>query len=271
MIRAFISSSTSPPCWRRPLAASPTTASTTTAVAVAAGRGAPAVGHAGPDHPDLDRRPGPVAGRHLADRRHGRHGRSPRSPRRPTGPKFVEAARDVRAASTDRGDRPRRRPATTPPSSRASSRRPTTCTGSATASTGASGSASRPRRDGPEPFSFIYFGDAQNDVKAHWSRVIRQAYRRRPAGQVPAARRRPDQPRRRRRRVGRLVPRRRLGQRDDALDRHPRQPRVRPEPGRRPGPLGALAAPVRLPDERPRGARGDGLLTSTSRASGSSP
>jgi 3',5'-cyclic AMP phosphodiesterase CpdA len=30
--------------------------------------------------------------------------------------------------------------------------------------------------DEPAPFSFIYFGDAQNDVKAHWSRVIRQAY-----------------------------------------------------------------------------------------------
>lgn len=30
--------------------------------------------------------------------------------------------------------------------------------------------------EGPEPFSFIYFGDAQNDVKAHWSRVIRQAF-----------------------------------------------------------------------------------------------
>lgn len=28
-----------------------------------------------------------------------------------------------------------------------------------------------------EPFSFIYFGDAQNDLKSHWSRVIRQAYR----------------------------------------------------------------------------------------------
>lgn len=28
----------------------------------------------------------------------------------------------------------------------------------------------------PEPFSFIYFGDAQNDVKEHWSRVIREAY-----------------------------------------------------------------------------------------------
>ena len=30
--------------------------------------------------------------------------------------------------------------------------------------------------DEPAPFSFIYFGDAQNEVKAHWSRVIRQAY-----------------------------------------------------------------------------------------------
>jgi len=28
----------------------------------------------------------------------------------------------------------------------------------------------------PEPFSFIYFGDAQNDVKSLWSRVIREAY-----------------------------------------------------------------------------------------------
>jgi 3',5'-cyclic AMP phosphodiesterase CpdA len=27
----------------------------------------------------------------------------------------------------------------------------------------------------PEPFSFVYFGDAQNDVKSHWSRVIREA------------------------------------------------------------------------------------------------
>ncbi|MUH34664.1 metallophosphoesterase family protein [Zobellia amurskyensis] len=28
-----------------------------------------------------------------------------------------------------------------------------------------------------EPFSFIYFGDAQNDVKSLWSRVIRNSYR----------------------------------------------------------------------------------------------
>lgn len=26
-----------------------------------------------------------------------------------------------------------------------------------------------------KPFTFLYFGDAQNDIKAHWSRVIRQA------------------------------------------------------------------------------------------------
>jgi 3',5'-cyclic AMP phosphodiesterase CpdA len=30
--------------------------------------------------------------------------------------------------------------------------------------------------DRPEPFSFIYFGDAQNDIKSLWSRVIRGAY-----------------------------------------------------------------------------------------------
>ena len=27
-----------------------------------------------------------------------------------------------------------------------------------------------------EPFSFIYFGDAQNNLRQHWSRVIREAY-----------------------------------------------------------------------------------------------
>lgn len=30
---------------------------------------------------------------------------------------------------------------------------------------------------GNEPFSFIYFGDAQNDVKSMWSRVIRKSYK----------------------------------------------------------------------------------------------
>lgn len=29
---------------------------------------------------------------------------------------------------------------------------------------------------GTEPFSFLYFGDAQNAVKSHWSRTIRQAF-----------------------------------------------------------------------------------------------
>lgn len=29
----------------------------------------------------------------------------------------------------------------------------------------------------PEPFSFIYFGDAQNEIKTHWSRVFREAFR----------------------------------------------------------------------------------------------
>jgi 3',5'-cyclic AMP phosphodiesterase CpdA len=33
----------------------------------------------------------------------------------------------------------------------------------------------------PAPFSFIYFGDAQNDLKSLWSRVIRQAYSTLPA------------------------------------------------------------------------------------------
>ncbi|MBI1345929.1 metallophosphoesterase [bacterium] len=29
----------------------------------------------------------------------------------------------------------------------------------------------------PLPFSFVYFGDAQNDVRSHWSRVVREAFR----------------------------------------------------------------------------------------------
>ncbi len=29
----------------------------------------------------------------------------------------------------------------------------------------------------PAPFSFVYFGDAQNSVKSHWSRVVRRAFR----------------------------------------------------------------------------------------------
>ena len=28
----------------------------------------------------------------------------------------------------------------------------------------------------PEPFTFVYFGDAQNDVRSHWSRVFREAF-----------------------------------------------------------------------------------------------
>src|SRR6056297_1660874 len=30
------------------------------------------------------------------------------------------------------------------------------------------------------PFSFVYFGDAQNDIKSHWSRVVRNAFRNAP-------------------------------------------------------------------------------------------
>jgi 3',5'-cyclic AMP phosphodiesterase CpdA len=30
--------------------------------------------------------------------------------------------------------------------------------------------------DRPEPFSFIYFGDAQNDIRMFWSRVVREAF-----------------------------------------------------------------------------------------------
>jgi 3',5'-cyclic AMP phosphodiesterase CpdA len=34
----------------------------------------------------------------------------------------------------------------------------------------------RTAKEGPAPFKFIYFGDAQNDIKSLWSRVIRGAY-----------------------------------------------------------------------------------------------
>lgn len=42
------------------------------------------------------------------------------------------------------------------------------------------------------PFSFIYFGDAQNEIKTHWSRVFREAFRDAPPGSVHVARWRPD-------------------------------------------------------------------------------
>lgn len=34
----------------------------------------------------------------------------------------------------------------------------------------------RTASDQPEPFSFIYFGDAQQRIRSHWSRVVRTAY-----------------------------------------------------------------------------------------------
>jgi len=36
------------------------------------------------------------------------------------------------------------------------------------------------KKDKSEPFSFIYFGDAQNHIKSLWSRVIRSSYRKFP-------------------------------------------------------------------------------------------
>lgn len=37
-----------------------------------------------------------------------------------------------------------------------------------------------PKSTAGRPLSFLYFGDAQNDVKSHWSRVIREAYKNMP-------------------------------------------------------------------------------------------
>lgn len=34
----------------------------------------------------------------------------------------------------------------------------------------------RTASDAPEPFSFVYFGDAQNEVRSMWSRIVREAY-----------------------------------------------------------------------------------------------
>ncbi|MFK7769230.1 MAG: fibronectin type III domain-containing protein [Mariniblastus sp.] len=38
----------------------------------------------------------------------------------------------------------------------------------------------RTASESPEPFSFVYFGDAQNEVRSMWSRVIREAQREAP-------------------------------------------------------------------------------------------
>lgn len=34
----------------------------------------------------------------------------------------------------------------------------------------------RTASDKPAPFSFVYFGDAQNEIRSHWSRVVREAF-----------------------------------------------------------------------------------------------
>lgn len=38
----------------------------------------------------------------------------------------------------------------------------------------------RTAKAGPAPFTFLYFGDAQNDIRTHWSRVVREAFREAP-------------------------------------------------------------------------------------------
>jgi hypothetical protein len=38
----------------------------------------------------------------------------------------------------------------------------------------------RTAHDAPRPFTFAYFGDAQNDLKSLWSRVVRKAFRAKP-------------------------------------------------------------------------------------------
>lgn len=38
----------------------------------------------------------------------------------------------------------------------------------------------RTAKSGPAPFTFLYIGDAQNDIRTHWSRVFREAFREAP-------------------------------------------------------------------------------------------
>ncbi|MBL9204068.1 MAG: fibronectin type III domain-containing protein [Opitutaceae bacterium] len=38
----------------------------------------------------------------------------------------------------------------------------------------------RTARSEPAPFTFVYFGDAQNDIRTHWSRIFREAFREAP-------------------------------------------------------------------------------------------
>lgn len=38
----------------------------------------------------------------------------------------------------------------------------------------------RTAKTGPAPFSFVYYGDAQNNLRSHWSRVVREAFREAP-------------------------------------------------------------------------------------------
>ena len=53
-------------------------------------------------------------------------------------------------------------------------------TASRTASTGARWSHFTTAASGAAPFSFLYFGDTQNDLKSHWSRVVREGFKEAP-------------------------------------------------------------------------------------------
>ena len=139
------------------------------------GRGTSPDGHPRPDHPHVRGRPGPLDRRHLADRRRRRKAVAQIAVADADPKKVVERAETVAATSTalatDLGE------------SRYHSvvfddLDPST-TYAYRVGDGVNWSEwvhARTASEKAEPFTFIYFGDAQTNLKSLWSRVIRGAY-----------------------------------------------------------------------------------------------
>ena len=115
--------------------------------------------------------------------------------------------------------------------------------------------------DWAKPFTFIYVGDAQNDIKSHWSRVIRSAFTDAPkaafvihAGDLINRANRDGG-------VGRVVLCDRLSASHDSVYCHAGQPRVLPSRrGQRKRVVDALAADVRFSEAWAKGAGRNRLL-----------
>ena len=101
-----------------------------------------------------------------------------------------------------------------------------------------------------EPFSFVYFGDAQNDIQEHWSRVVAPGVQGRARHEAVRSRGRPVDTSTSDCQWGEWFNAGALGQRHGAVLRHHRQPRVQ-----RLDALAAVEHEFAWPENGPQGTR----------------